>query len=106
MRIRVRGASLDAEVIAEEFIIPGVDITEHRFGVHHSVIPSPLNSHETLWIHEFTATHQETGYSLAHGDTPEEAIANARYRWQQATPEKIAECIAQSHAENWERVNE
>jgi len=106
MRIRIKGKFLDETVIAEEFSIPGVDTTEHQFGVHHSVTGSRYDYYTTLELRSYTATHKGTGCSLGYGDTPEEAIAEARSKWLAASPEKIAECIAQVNAENWERVKQ
>jgi len=104
MRIKIKGNNIETEVIAEEFTIPGVDTTEHRFGVHHSLYQYGILGELHLDVYGFSATHAETGYKMATGDTPDEAIAEARRKWLAASPEKIAECIAQANAENWERI--
>lgn len=79
MRLIIQGDKYAAEVIGESFEIDG---SGHQFAVH-----------PTLWsdghIAPWSATHVETGHRVGSGDTIDEAIASARTKWNQASPDRL-----------------
>lgn len=89
MRAIIVGSLENVEVIGEEFAIDG---TDERFIVHRSLSNSYCLP---LW----NATHLATSFICGRGDTPDEAIANARERWLAATPETRKAAIERAAAE-------
>lgn len=86
MRIMLAGNYHDEEVIAEPFAIAG---SEEQFAVHRA-LDSDLDAGRPLW----TATHVETGFAIARGESIDEAITQARMVWQSKTPEQIEQAKA------------
>jgi len=80
--ITVSGHVAGEEVIAEPFTIEG---SAEKFAVHRSIGDS-LNDYE-----RWSATHVETGLSIAYGKTIDDAIARGRLAWLSRTPEEIKE---------------
>lgn len=86
MRFHIFGDKHDEEVIGEPFAIAG---TTDQFAVHATILADS-------WSSPWTATHVESGFFIARGDTIDGAIAAARVRWSAAPPEKIAEAKAKA----------
>jgi hypothetical protein len=81
VRLMAAGDQCDEEVIGEPFSIEGV---EERFAVHASL----RSDH---WIAPWTASHVDSGFAVARGDTIDGAIAAARKRWAEMPADRIAE---------------
>jgi hypothetical protein len=89
MRLIISGDHADQLVIAEPFSVAG---SEERFAVHRAI---GLDVKEKgAW----SATHVETGFRLASGDTIDDAIAACRLVWASKSPEQIAEARARAVA--------
>lgn len=85
MRMIICGSMEDREVIGLPFEIEG---STEKFAVHASLSGSKG---------EWSATHIETGFAFAHGDTIDETIAKARQRWAGGTPDQHQEAIERAH---------
>jgi len=93
MRIVVTGDQHDEEVIAEPFEIEG---SGEVFAVH----PAIGGDDRGAW----SATHVDTGLSIARGDTIDEAIAAGRSAWNSKSPAEIAAAKARGAAIRAARV--
>lgn len=70
MRITLHGNSHPVEVFAEPCLVG--EFAPHRFALHHTLWDDMLNpSH-------FSVTHIDTGWRVGRGDSPEEALDDAR----------------------------
>jgi hypothetical protein len=74
----------DREVIAEAFEIDGSD---EKFAVHASLGPDGVERGR------FAATHIDTGFAIAFGDTVDQAIEAGRAAWNSKTEEDRGACI-------------
>ena len=92
MRITIEGNVGPCEVIAEPFSIEG---SEESFAVHQT-LPRQVIEMEAK---PFTATHVDTGFAIARGDTIDEAIAAAKEVWASKTPEQISAAIDRAKKE-------
>lgn len=86
MRIMLAGDFCDEEVIAEPFAIAGSD---EQFAVHRA-LDCDLDDGKPLWA----ATHVETGFAIARGDTIDGTIERACAIWQSKTPEQLEQAKA------------
>jgi acyl-CoA reductase-like NAD-dependent aldehyde dehydrogenase len=77
MRIVLAGLAGDVEVVAEPFEIEG---SREEFGVH------PTLKLDVLEHGKWTASHVETGFRVASGDTIDAAISAARETWASMDP--------------------
>ena len=96
MRIMLAGDHHDEEVIAEPFAIAG---SEEQFAVHRA-LECDLDAGKPLWA----ATHVETGFAIARGDSIDETITSARMIWQSKTPEQIE--LAKSMARQYKTTRD
>jgi hypothetical protein len=83
MRIYISCETADVLVIAEPFAIEG---SSESFGVHRAF------GEKSEWEH-WTATHAETGFRVAGGDTLDEAVDMARRTWTSKKPEQIVSTL-------------
>lgn len=72
MRMLASGDLFDEEVIAEPFEMPG---STQQFAVHQAL------GFDEGSRGRFAASHVETGFAIAFGETPEAAIEAARKKW-------------------------
>jgi hypothetical protein len=79
MRLTITGLLSDREVIAEPFDIDG---SAEKFAVHAALGPDRAERGQ------FAATHIETGFAIAFGDTVDEAIEAGRAAWLSKAPEE------------------
>lgn len=73
------------QVKAEKFEIPG---SIEFFAVHHTSMADWEAGYKN-----FSASHVGTGLRIAHGDTEEECISEARRIWASKRPEEISAAI-------------
>jgi len=84
MRIYLSCNNADVLVIAEPFVIEG---SGENFGVHRAFGEKAMSE-------DWTASHAETGFRVAGGETLDVAIAEARRIWCSKTPEEIVQVLA------------
>lgn len=94
MRATIVGTNATFEVIGEEVKIAG---TDERFAVHMT-----RDAHQP----DFAVSHLETSQVIGRGITIDEAIADGTRKWLAATPELIAEKLAERLAWASERIKE
>jgi len=95
MRITVSGTQCEEEVIAEPFTIDG---TGENFAVHRAIGTDAIDKGL------FAATHVDTGFAIARGDTIDETIAAARNAWLSKTPAEIEAALTQARAIRTARI--
>lgn len=83
------GERFDEEVVAEEFSMPE---TTERFAVHAAIAAD--DEDRGAWV----AAHIESGFAIAFGDTPDEAIAAGRAKWASKTRAERAEALERAMA--------
>jgi hypothetical protein len=88
MRIKLAGNVHDQETIAEPFSIDG---SSETFAVHRA-LDADVEAGKEPWA----ATHVETGFLIARGDSIDAAISNARQVWLSKSPEDIQEAKARA----------
>lgn len=96
MRIIIVANDRNEEVIAEPFEIEG---SSEKFAVHRALRADQYRG-------DYVATHVETSFAVSRADTIDGAIAAARRNWLAATPEQIAEKLAQGHEECQRRLGD
>jgi len=93
MRIKISLEGHMWEIPAEQFSIDGSD---EIFAVHTTAPLQIIQGHQP----PLSASHAETGFRIASGNTIEEAIENARDIWTGKTPKERTAAIASAHRLN------